>query len=270
MKRNIAGVEVDSLTKAEALKAIEDYLKSKTPHLAVTVYSEFIVFAKRNLNYQKVLNSADLSLADGFGILWAAKYLSLPRSNRLVELIRLKLTLIRALFDKSYFKTVIPEVITGSRLIWDIAKLAEERGYSMALVGGEDSVAAQTSYELKLKFPNLKVNLALSGGVPFDSKTVREIADSNSDILLIAYSPPRQEMWLTDNLQYLNVKFAMGVGGTFDYIAGKRLSSPDWVHRMGLEWLWRLITQPWRVKRIWNAVPVFVWTVYKYKLYGQR
>ncbi len=269
MKCNIAGVEVDSLTKSEALKTIEEFLNAASPHLAVTVYSEFIVFAKRNPDYRKVLNSADLSLADGFGILWAAKYLSLPRSNWLVELIRLKLTLVRALFDKAYFKTIIPEVITGSRLIWDIAKLAAERGYSMALVGGADSVAAQTGYELKLKFPNLKVNLALSGGVPFDSKTVREIADSNSDILLIAYSPPRQETWLAENLQQLNVKFAMGVGGTFDYIAGKRLPSPDLIHRLGLEWLWRLITQPWRVKRIWNAVPVFVWTIYKYKISKQ-
>ncbi len=270
MKVDIAGVAVDALTKSEALEEVDSFLKSSNSHLAVTVYSEFIVFAHRHPEYRKVLNSADLSLADGFGILWAAKYLSQPRSNWLVELIRLKLSLVRALFDKKDFKTIIPEVITGSRLIWDLAKLAEERGYSMALVGGEDSVAAQTGYELKLKFPNLKVNLALSGGVPFDDKTVREIAESNSDILLIAYSPPKQEMWLAENLNQLNMKLAIGVGGTFDYIAGKRAPAPDFMHRLGLEWFWRLITQPWRIKRIWNAVPVFIWTVYKYKLYGKH
>ncbi len=270
MKVDIAGVAVDSLTKSEALKTIEEFLKSTAPHMAVTVYSEFVVFAARSPRYREVLNSAELSLADGFGILWAAKFLSLPRSNWFVELVRLKLTLIRALFDKAYFKTVIPEVITGSRLIWDLAQLAADRGYSLALVGGADSVAAQTGYELKLKFPNLKVNLALSGGVPFNEQTVREIRESNSDILLIAYSPPKQETWLAENLNDLNVKLAMGVGGTFDYIAGKRVPAPEVVHLMGLEWLWRLITQPWRLKRIWNAVPVFIWKVYKYKLYGQR
>jgi N-acetylglucosaminyldiphosphoundecaprenol N-acetyl-beta-D-mannosaminyltransferase len=94
---------------------------------------------------------------------------------------------------------------------------------------------------------------------------IKEINDSNSDILLIAYSPPKQEQWLYENIQKLNVKMAMGLGGTFDYIAGKQVLPPNFMHQMGLEWLWRLITQPWRIKRIWNAVPVFIWKIYKYK-----
>jgi N-acetylglucosaminyldiphosphoundecaprenol N-acetyl-beta-D-mannosaminyltransferase len=64
----------------------------------------------------------------------------------------------------------------------------------------------------------------------------------------------------------LNVKVAIGLGGTFDYLAGVRQSAPDWVHYMGLEWLWRLITQPWRWKRMWNAIPVFSWLIFKYKV----
>jgi|SRR3989344_685961 len=261
MKIDIAGVNVDPVTKSQALEKIDGLIKSGKPSLVVTTYSEFIVFAYRHPEYKKVLNSADLSLADGFGILWASKYLSVAGG-----FLKLISTLLRALVDKKYFKTVIPEVITGSRLIWDIARLAEGRGYSLALVGGGDSVAPQAAYELKKQFPNLKVNLAVSGAAAFDEKTIMEIARSNSDILLIAYSPPKQETWLWENLSKLNVKLAMGLGGTFDYIAGKRLASPNFMHYMGLEWLWRLITQPWRIRRIWNAVPVFIWTVFKYKI----
>ncbi|MBX4191722.1 MAG: WecB/TagA/CpsF family glycosyltransferase, partial [Candidatus Doudnabacteria bacterium] len=139
----------------------------------------------------------------------------------------------------------------------------------LALIGGEENVAAQAAYELKKNFSNLRINLALSGR-PFDDKIVDEIAASNSDILLIAYSPPKQEKWIAQNLEKLNVKLAIGLGGTFDYIAKKRPSAPKFVHYMGLEWLWRLITQPWRAGRIWNAVPLFSFKVFNYKRNASR
>ena len=266
MKIDVAGVGVDPITKIEAVKKIDDFVQSGKPHLIVTTYSEFVVFAHHDDKYKTVLNNAKLSLADGFGILWAAKFLSLPRKNWFITGLQVDYTLIRALFDKKYFKTIIPEVITGSRLIWDIAALAESRGYSLALVGGFDGVARRAGERLKEKYPNLKINLAVSPPHELGHQTAQEINMSNSDILLIAYSPPMQEKWLSDNLSYLNVKVAIGLGGTFDYLAGKRPPAPNFMHQMGLEWLWRLITQPYRIKRIWNAVPVFIWKVYKYKL----
>ncbi|MBI4363681.1 MAG: WecB/TagA/CpsF family glycosyltransferase [Candidatus Doudnabacteria bacterium] len=259
MKVDIAGVFVDDMSKEETLEIIKEFVQSGKPHLIVTTYSEFVVFAQKDENYKKVLNSADLSLPDGIGILWAAKFLSLqPTTYNLLT------SLLAIIFNPKYIRSVIREQVTGSHLIWDIAGLASEKKYSLALVGGADSVAALTANELKKKFPDLKVNLVVSGN-QFDEQLVGEIAVSNSDILLIAYSPPRQETWLSENLQKLNVKVAMGLGGTFDYIAKKRPKAPKIMHYMGLEWLWRLITQPYRVKRIWNAVPVFIFKVYKYK-----
>lgn len=262
MRIDIAGVFVDNISKEDTIKKIDEFVQSGKPHLIVTTYSEFIVFATRDEEYRKVLNSASLSLPDGIGILWAAKYLSL---KPIVAFWQLIYTLVYTLVKPSSVRTVIHERIVGSQLIWDMAKLASEENYSLALVGGQHSVAALTAGELKKKFPSLKINLALSGA-PFSEQTAKEIAESNSDILLIAYSPPHQETWIAENLTKLNVKVAMGLGGTFDYIARKRLSAPKFVHYMGLEWLWRLITQPYRIKRIWNAVPVFVWKVYKYKI----
>jgi N-acetylglucosaminyldiphosphoundecaprenol N-acetyl-beta-D-mannosaminyltransferase len=256
MKIDVAGVLIDNITKSEAIEKIESFVNSGTAHFIVTPYSELLVFAMDNPTYKNVLNSASLSLADGIGVLWAAKYLNTKDS--------LLKTLFAIIFNRRYINSVIKEQISGSRLAFDLARLAEEKNYSLALVGGEGNVAAQASYELKKLFPSIRINLALSGR-SFDSETIKEIADSNSDILLIAYSPPKQERWIYENLQKLNSKAVLGLGGTLDYIAGKRPPAPHFLHQIGLEWLWRLITQPWRIIRIWKAVPVLIWKIYRYK-----
>src|SRR3989344_979142 len=258
MKVNIVGVLVDNVSKDEAVEAVSSLVRSRAPGYIVTPYSEMIVFALSNPQYKSVLNNASLSIPDGIGILWAAKYLSSKNVGLLGSLLAV-------VFKPQYVRSVIRERVTGSRLIYDIAKLAAEQNYSLSLIGGRGNVATQSAYELKRLYPNLNIKLALSDRA-FDSKIVDEIVESNSDILLIAYSPPKQEMWLAENLSKLNVKAAIGLGGTFDYIAGKHPVAPDLAHYLGLEWLWRLVTQPRRWKRMWNAVPVFIWKVYKYKI----
>ena len=258
MKVNIAGVLVDNVSKDEAVEAVSSLVRSREPGYIVTPYSEMIVFALNNPQYKNVLNNAAMAIPDGIGILWAAKYLSSKNINILGSLLAI-------LFRPQYIQSIIKERVTGSRLIYDIAKMATENNYSLSLIGGNDNVAVQSARELKKLYPNLKVNLALSGR-SFDAKMRDEIAASNSDILLIAYSPPKQEMWLAENLSKLNVKAAIGLGGTFDYIAEKNPPAPNFAHYLGLEWLWRLITQPRRWKRMWKAVPVFIWKIYKYKI----
>ncbi len=256
MRVNIAGVEIDNITKDQAVARIDEFIKSNQPHYVVTPYSEIILFAQTDEEYKQVLNAADLSLPDGIGILWAAKYLTTNYS--------LLTTLLAIVLNPKFIRTVIYEQITGSRLIHDLARLCSEKNYSLALVGGQDNVAVQAANELKKHYPNLKINLALSGR-SFNEETVKEIEQSNSDILFLAYSPPKQEKWIAANLAKLNIKVAIGLGGTLDYLAGKRLLAPNFWHYTGLEWLWRLLTQPSRVARIWNAVPVFIWKIYKYK-----
>jgi N-acetylglucosaminyldiphosphoundecaprenol N-acetyl-beta-D-mannosaminyltransferase len=265
MKVDVAGVLIDNLSLAETIAKIDQMIAAGVPSYVVTPYSELVVFADKNPDYRQVLNSASLSLPDGIGILWAARYLNLHSVNSFHAFWQLIASLVRLLVNPASALAVFKERVVGSHFIWDLAKLASEKKYSLSLAGGSDAVAAQTANELKTRYPNLAVKLALSG-LPFDEKLVREIAATRSDILLIAYSPPRQEIWLQENLNKLNVKLALGLGGTFDYIAGKRLPAPHFLHYMGLEWLWRLLTQPWRIKRIWNAVPVFIWTIYKHKI----
>jgi N-acetylglucosaminyldiphosphoundecaprenol N-acetyl-beta-D-mannosaminyltransferase len=258
MKVNVAGVAIDNLRKSEVIEAIDRMVKTNTPGYLVTPYSEMIVFALKDPKYREVLNNAALAIPDGIGILWAAKYLSAPSVGFISSLLSV-------LFNPEYIRSVIPERITGSRLVYDIAKLAADNNYSISLIGGMGNTAAQSAYELKKLCPNLNVKLALSNR-EFDAQVAKEISETNSDILLIAYSPPQQETWLAENIKALNVKVAIGLGGTFDYLSGKHPVAPGIFHSLGLEWFWRLITQPRRIVRIWNAVPVFAWKIYKYKV----
>jgi N-acetylglucosaminyldiphosphoundecaprenol N-acetyl-beta-D-mannosaminyltransferase len=100
----------------------------------------------------------------------------------------------------------------------------------------------------------------------FNQETASQIGSANSDILLVAYQPPKQELWIAENLGQLNAKVVIGLGGTFDYIAGKRDPAPEFMVKFGLEWLWRLITQPWRIKRMWRAIIEFSILILEKKL----
>ena len=265
MRIDVAGLQIDNITVVQTLEKITQFVKSGRPHYLVTAYSEFVVEACKNPKYKAVLNNADLSLPDGIGILWAAKFLSQTKKDPFFTIIHWLVSLSQIVLAPKSLRLVIKEQVTGSRLIYDIASLAEQNGFSLALVGGFDDVAEQSAAVLKNKYPNLKINLAYNP-VYFDERTVFRIAESKSDILLIAYQPPKQEIWLAENLPQLNIKVAIGLGGTFDYLAGRRQPAPEVMHYLGLEWLWRLITQPWRIKRMFRAIIVFSFLILNYQL----
>ncbi|MGE5392982.1 MAG: WecB/TagA/CpsF family glycosyltransferase [Candidatus Saccharibacteria bacterium] len=270
MKIDIAGIGIDNVTKAEVLDKLSGFAESGEPHLVATAYSEFVVFAQKDPRYRDVLNSAALVLPDGIGMLWAAKFLSLPMRwpgplKFLQALIQVVYTGASLIFYPRYCRTVIKEQVTGSLLVWDIAELCAKQGLRLALAGGFEGTADIAARRLKEKFPDLAVSFVASD-CRFDDVLVSRIKASNSDILLIAYQPPRQEIWLAENLQNLNIKACLGLGGTFDYLAGKRPLAPRFLHYMGLEWFWRLLTQPWRLKRMWNAIPVFISAVLRHKM----
>ena len=123
MKVDIAGVQIDNLTKTEAIAKIDEFVGSGKPHYVVTPYSEIVVFAQRDENYKQVLNHANLALPDGIGILWAAKYLSLTTNH-----FPLITSLAAIVFNPKHIRSVVHEQVTGSRLIYDIAK--RHRGQS--------------------------------------------------------------------------------------------------------------------------------------------
>lgn len=219
----ILGVEVDALTRHEALECVDALMHSRGQHLITTPNPEIVVAAQQDAEFCKILNQAALALPDGVGLMWAARMLGTPLKER----------------------------IAGSDFVWDIAQLAAERGYTMQLMGGKGGTAQEAAKRLKIKVEKLK------------------IVETNPDILLVALGHGKQEKWIAEHLRELpSVKIAMGVGGALDFIAGHVARAPRALRFIGLEWLWRLMRQPWRAPRIWRAVVVFSWLVLRAKFRG--
>ena len=120
-----------------------------------------------------------------------------------------------------------------------LIKLASEKGFTIGFLGGRCEVADKVVERLQKKYQNLKINYVAEepGEIP------------KTDILFVAFGAPKQEKWIAENLEKIPVKVAMGVGGAFDYISGRVPRAPAWIRRLSLEWLFRLIIQPWRIKR---------------------
>jgi N-acetylglucosaminyldiphosphoundecaprenol N-acetyl-beta-D-mannosaminyltransferase len=243
MKANILGVLIDKLSLGQVLRKTEEFLGDGKKHYIVTPNPEFVMLARQDEEFKNILNQADIAIPDGFGLVLASWWLG----------------------DK------IPERITGVELVWELARLAEKKNYSLYLLGGKEGIAESAQGKLKEKFPNLRIVGAEVGMSNqefriMNYELVERINKVEPDILFVAFGQGKQEKWIYHNLPKLNsVKLAVGVGGTFDYLAGRVFRAPKILRRLGLEWLWRLIVEPWRWKRIITAAILFPLAVLKKK-----
>lgn len=230
----ILGVRVDDVTSDETLALIEHFVAERMPHQICTVNTEFIMAAQRDEAFRRVINHAALCLPDGVGVLWAARRLG--RSLR--------------------------ERVAGSDMIGQIAARAAQRGWRMYLLGAAPGVADRAAAVLQARYPGLVVAGTFSGSPALSEEEaiVERICAAGPDVLLVAFGAPTQDLWIARNQSRLPVPVAMGVGGTLDFIAGVAKRAPKWVQRLGLEWLHRLVREPWRWRRQ-LALPRFVWYV---------
>lgn len=242
-KVNILGIEIDSLSEKEVLQTLQNFLESKQSHFITTPNPEIILASRHDPEFKNILNSSDLALPDGFGLMLASVYLK----NRLRRR------------------------ITGVDLMLEICRLAAEKNYSIFLLGGLGRVPEATASSLLKKFPSLKI-VGVENGFRFwgwrlpDRLLVYKIRRVKPDILFVAYGAPKQEKWLYRHLpSFTSVKIGMGVGGAFDFISGSVRRAPVFLRKMGLEWLFRLIIEPWRLPRIINATFRFSLEVIKNK-----
>ncbi len=220
---NILGVKVSRVTYEYAIKVIEGFLTDEGKHQIVTPNPEFVVLAQSDHEFREILNRADLAIPDGVGLRMAAKFLSNP----------------------------LPQTVTGTDLMLGLCDLASKKGYSVFLLGGRGGAAEAAAKRLKVLFANLNIVGTYEGDSweEFEGKTV--------DFLFVAYGAPKQEKWIAWNLLKIPVKVAMGVGGAFDFITGRKKRAPGILRRLGLEWLWRLVQEPSRLRRILNATVKF-------------
>lgn len=269
----ILSIPIHPLTEKEVLNRIENFIVSKIPHQIVTVNPEFLIESLSNKEFKQALLSAELALADGIGIRAAATYQSyrLPAWQPLKMIWGLVVGLwvgLLVLFNRRTLSNPIPETITGTDLVDKIAKTATQNNWKIYLLGGKNDVAQKAADILKTKYPNLLIVGAEEGMIlnPDDSSQdhnlITKINRANPDILFVAFGAPKQDLFIYRHKQDLNVPVMMGVGGAFDFIAGRVKRAPSVIRSLGLEWLWRLIIEPWRFKRILTATIRFPWKIF--------
>jgi N-acetylglucosaminyldiphosphoundecaprenol N-acetyl-beta-D-mannosaminyltransferase len=233
----LAGVRLDDITLEETIAYIATMIADHRPGLVATVNAEFIKEAQTNRAYRQAINEAALALPDGSGATILAHLRGTPLRAR----------------------------IPGVDLAEELVKEAAVRGWRLFLLGGAPGTAQQAAAIWTARYPSLQIagvneGSSAPGAAP---AIIKEIAESKTDIIFAAFSFPRQELWISENIAASGASVGIGLGGTFDYITGQRRRAPKLWRKLGLEWLYRLLTQPWRYKRM-IAVPYMVWLVLRY------
>jgi exopolysaccharide biosynthesis WecB/TagA/CpsF family protein len=215
----ILGVEIDNVTFDIALRKVQGFINSRTPHIVFTPNPEIIMVAQKNNELKNILNSADLRVPDGIGIVAASRLL----------------------------KKHIKERVTGIDLMLKIIDSAKNKGQKVFLLGSKPGIAQQAADSLK------GVDIAGTYHGYFDASSEKEVIDlikrSRPDILFVGLGAPRQEQWLYSHYRELGVPVSMVVGGSLDVISGNVQRAPSIIQKLNLEWLYRLSKEPRRWRR---------------------
>ncbi len=268
--QKILKVRFDYITLKQATETAIQWSQNSDQKYITTPNPEIVLEAQKNKKFLKILNKSDLNIADGTGILWASKFLKITeKSSKGMVLLKWIISLILTPLFPSYIRTELPERVTGVDLMQNICKEASKTNIKIFLLGAADNVAEKTKEILEKKYKGVKIVGAYAGSPKEnEEKEIREIVkDSAADILFIAYGAPAQEIWIHRNLQKMpNIKVAIGIGGSFDFISGMRKRAPKWMQKIGIEWLYRLLQQPKRIIRIYRAIIKFPLKILKYRL----
>jgi N-acetylglucosaminyldiphosphoundecaprenol N-acetyl-beta-D-mannosaminyltransferase len=234
MENYVLGVKISGDTKEGVLRQVRDFLSRGKKFRIFSINPEIIVAAGRNLSFKRLLNQGEINLADGFGL-----------------------------------KMALPEltILKGRVIFEDLCRLANQLGWKIFLLGGKNTEPAAEA--LKVNFKKLKIEAAQGPQLDFMGEPIsqvelnieKDVVDRINtfapQIVFVGFGAPKQEKWIMKWLPKLAVGGMMTVGGSFDYLAGKISPPPNFIP----EWLWRLIKEPQRLGRIFNAVVVFPWKV---------
>lgn len=218
----------------EALRKIEGFVDEGGPHLVATVNPEFVMRAQRDPEFARVLGSADLCLPDGAGVVWAARRQGCSMRGP----------------------------VAGTDMLPLLAATCARRSFPLFLLGAAPGVADELALKLRKENPGLKVAAHSGGPDPSeDAATLKLIHEHNTQVLLVAFGHPKQELWIDRLKNRLGVAVAVGMGGAFDYLTGRVPRAPAWMRSAGLEWSYRLVKQPWRARRM-AVLPLYAVKVF--------
>jgi N-acetylglucosaminyldiphosphoundecaprenol N-acetyl-beta-D-mannosaminyltransferase len=231
----LLGVPVHRVTMTETVSRIAGYMAGSRLYQVATVNPEFVMKAQDDPQFMQVLQQADLCIPDGIGLLFAARR----------------------------YGQRLPERVPGSELVYHLAEAAAMHGWRLFLLGAQPGVAEEAAHILCRRYPGLQIagTYAGSPNPVEDEEIVARVNASRAGLLYVAYGAPRQDKWIARNRDALEtVSVAIGIGGALDFIAGRSVRAPLWLRRLNLEWLYRLVREPWRWRRM-LALPRFAWRI---------
>jgi N-acetylglucosaminyldiphosphoundecaprenol N-acetyl-beta-D-mannosaminyltransferase len=275
-------VDIGAATRELFRKEVIGFLRGTRPRIVAKVNAEFLLRSMSDEDFRGFLQASDLNIADGIGVLWAGRFLTLrttrlPVAREIQVIWQAAYCLASLLLAPGFCRKPIPERIPGVDALYTMLEAAEEAGASVYFLGAEPGINRRARKEIQAKYPRLAI-AGGSDGYAVDDEVARQaIDDSGATLVIVALGSPRQEYWIRDNLPLLRAaRVAVGEGGSLDFIAGDFRRAPDRLQRVGLEWLWRLFMNRnktgriSRGRRVWNAVVVFVYQVARWKLrYGR-
>ena len=219
---NILGVHVNKYTMDEAVEKASGLMETEGLSMIFTPNSEIILYASNNPEFAAVLNRADMIIPDGIGVVYGAKILGNPLKER----------------------------VAGFDLVCNLFPIMALKGQSVYLLGAKPGVAEKAAEELKKKHPGLVIAGTHDGYFKDDTEVIEAINKAAPDFLMVCLGFPKQENWIYNNREKLNVKLAIGAGGCLDVFAGEVQRAPEFYCNHGIEWLYRLIKQPSRFVRM--------------------
>ena len=218
---SVFGLPVDNLSFDETIAAAEEMIKTKEPHQHVVVNMNKLLHSRNDKKFDGIIKECSLINADGMSVVWLSHFLHKPLKER----------------------------ITGMDLMERLIPIAAEKGYSVYFLGAKQEVVEKVVDTYRHLYPKLNISGFRNGywDKKQEKEVVAKVKEANPDILFVGMSSPKKEYFLHNHLDYMNVPFAMGVGGSFDVVAGLAKRAPLWMQNYGLEWFFRFIQERGRL-----------------------
>lgn len=224
---NIASIRIDRISFSNSIKIIEKFINQKKESFVVTPNVDHIVNLQKDFEFRAIYEKADLVLADGMPLIWASKFLNSPLTER----------------------------IAGSDLFPELCRLSAIKGYKLFLLGGRTEAAIKAKSVLEKRYPDINIVGTYCPDLGFEfnrlenERIVKLLRKTKPDILFVGLGSPKQEKWIYKHKDIYNVPVSIGIGVSFEFIAGMVKRAPIWMQKSGLEWFWRLLMEP---KKLWK------------------
>jgi N-acetylglucosaminyldiphosphoundecaprenol N-acetyl-beta-D-mannosaminyltransferase len=221
MKINLFNISIDNLTMEESLQRIEGFVNSGISHQHVVVNVNKVIKADKDKRLREVINRCDLINVDGAPLVWFSKILGKPLKMR----------------------------VAGTDLFFSLIEMAERKSWKLYFLGAKIKILKKAMDILRTKYPSLRIAGYRNGywAKEEERKIAEDIKNAQPDILFVGISSPKKEYFLSEYLEGMRVPFVMGVGGSFDILAGEAKRAPVWMQRCGLEWFFRFLQEPKRL-----------------------